>query len=184
MSAARPGQERAGWEDAEEVLRQVKAALYEALPTGGDVPGVLRLEKVELELKVAAEAEAGAGVKLKVPLINLDLEAGGDVRENRLQVLRLELSPPFGRHEGVGASVQEELVKGLLALQRIAASAADGEYPLDLRRGVLELAFVFERSGKAALITRARGKRELAHLLRLHLAGATPGPGVGGVRAD
>lgn len=164
------------WKDAEAVLGEIKAALAQALPSEGVEAGGQKLEGVELLLKVAADRTVGVGIKFKVPLIGLEGEAGGALHEEHLQTLHLELSPPQGRHESAPASVQEELVEGLRALERLARAAGDGDYPLELRAGTLELSFTFDRSGKASLVVKAEGKHSSAHTIRLRVSGSTSSP--------
>ncbi|MEZ4632166.1 MAG: trypco2 family protein [Deinococcales bacterium] len=156
---------------AQEVIRQIKAALKEGLEKYPQ----LALEKVDLSLKTLVEKQAGAGLKFSVPLIDMSLEAGGDIREEQLQTISLSFVPEETTRTSRGHesfNIQEQLGEGIDAIAELFELATLSEPRWSMATSSIELSFILTKDGKISLIAKAGAKKSFGHSLKLHLKAA------------
>jgi hypothetical protein len=156
-----------------DVIDQVKQAFaIVSREAGADL---IPLKSVELTLTAATTYTIDAGVKFKIPFLEWEVEIGHKVSEEYTHVIELSLEPPAAdsRLDLGGEPISRQLVDALRTIRNVASKATQGDIPLALSEGSVDLQFVVTQESVAkVLVVSGERKSVTTHQLKV-LVGAT-----------
>jgi hypothetical protein len=161
----------------QEVVARVKEAIASAM-AGGDPAGPV-LERVDLTVKTVVKRSAGLDVSVTVPVIDVKLGIGGDMKEQETRSVSLTLIPEppgTGRFPRVFADeVVAELSSAVVSVRDALRTAALGEPRFALKKATAQLTFLVDSSGNLSLLGKRGTESGTAHTVELVFGPSSPG---------
>ncbi|GAA4261189.1 hypothetical protein GCM10022255_092860 [Dactylosporangium darangshiense] len=146
------------------VKNAVKAANISTSDTNRD----LRIAKLELTLNAVTTADLGGGIEFRLPVIGSLVKIGGKTIRQQTHTLHVELAADdLPTYETRSDDVQEVLVEAIEQIRHIITVADDGDDPMNLKSGSVELVFGVTNQGTVNLGVSSELTDEVTHTLKL-----------------
>jgi hypothetical protein len=157
----------------EELVSAVKNAVKRAGISATDVSRDLRVRSVQLILSAFVTTKLGGGLDFRVPVIGWKVEIGGSRSRQRTHKIDLTLvaEDTRDRHELRDTAVEETLVEAITTVRAAVAAGTQGDDPLALKTGTVELAFGVTDQGTISVGSENALTEEFANTIRIELVG-------------
>ncbi|MET8121440.1 trypco2 family protein [Micromonospora sp. NPDC005189] len=161
----------------EELVSAVKDAVKQAGISTTDVGRDLRVGSVQLVLSAVVTTKLGGGLDFRVPVIGWKVKVGGSRSRQRTHTIDITLVAEDlqDRHELRNSAVEETLVEAITTIRAAVAAGTDGDDPLVLKAGTVELVFGVTDQGTISVGAEGELTDEVTNTLRIELVGATAG---------
>ncbi|MEU5906861.1 trypco2 family protein [Micromonospora sp. NPDC047467] len=155
----------------EELVSAVKNAVKQAGISTTDADRDLRVASVQLVLSAVATTKLGGGLDFRVPVIGWKVKVGGSRSRQRTHTIDITLVAEdlHGRHELRDTTVEETLVEAITTVRAAVTAGTDGDDPLVLKTGTVELVFGVTDQGTISVGAEGELTDEVTNTLRIEL---------------
>ncbi|MEU5910149.1 trypco2 family protein [Micromonospora sp. NPDC047527] len=155
----------------EELVSAVKNAVKQAGISTTDADRDLRVASVQLVLSAVATTKLGGGLDFRVPVIGWKVKVGGSRSRQRTHTIDITLVAEdlHGRHELRDTTVEETLVEAITTVRAAVTAGTDGDDPLVLKAGTVELVFGVTDQGTISVGAEGELTDEVTNTLRIEL---------------
>ncbi|WP_444951530.1 trypco2 family protein [Micromonospora ureilytica] len=161
----------------EQLVSAVKNAVKRAGISSTDVGRDLRVGSIQLILSAVATTKFGGGLDFRVPVIGWKVKVGGNRSRQKTHTIDITLVAEDlqDRHELRNSDVEETLGEAITTIRAVVAAGIEGDDPLVLKAGTVELVFGVTDQGTISVGAEGELTDEVTNTLRIELVGVRTG---------